>query len=137
MRQREVAANRARPEPVHGPMSTLGLETSLFKRGSPLIPLAKDFFADESDYVRHQRLRGKEISIAHLRNEQAKLSNYAIPFFHGVLLKNIDTQTMDRFRDMLVERGLSASSIRQTQVAVKQVFEWATRQRLMCGRTYL
>jgi integrase len=38
---------------------------------------------------------------------------------------------MDRFRDMLVERGLSASSIRQTQVAVKQVFEWATRQRLM------
>jgi len=79
---------------------------------------AAEFFADESDYVRHQRLRGKDISTAHLRNEQAKLTNYAIPFFRGALLKNIDTPTMDRFRDMLVERGLSASSIRQTQVAV-------------------
>ena len=92
---------------------------------------AENFFTEESDYVRHQRLRGREISTAHLRNEQAKLTNYAIPFFGGKMLKNIETEDMERFRDMLIERGLSASTVRQTQIAVRQVFEWATRRRVM------
>lgn len=38
---------------------------------------------------------------------------------------------MDHFRDMLIERGLSASTVRQTQIMVHQVFEWAIRRRVM------
>jgi len=48
-----------------------------------------------------------------------------------VLLKNIETQDMERFRDYLIDDGLSASSVRQAQLAVKQVLEWATRRGLM------
>src|SRR5208337_2425699 len=42
---------------------------------------AANFFTIDSEYINHLRLRRKAIEAAHLKDAQAQLDNYAIPFF--------------------------------------------------------
>ncbi|GAB6091398.1 tyrosine-type recombinase/integrase [Spirochaeta dissipatitropha] len=95
------------------------------KKNITLAEFCRGFFHEDGEYARYERSRGKGIGTTHLNNQVAHLNNHIVPALGSKKLKSIKRGVIEKFRDTLMQKGLSPSTVNHILLALGIVLKWA------------
>lgn len=91
---------------------------------------AEGFFDEGSEWTKDITKR-KKISKGYIYNNKLKLKNYVMPYFKDFKLTSITLQSIEDFRDTLMEKNISNGTINAAITALKVVIQFALKKEII------